>query len=355
METLSYDVVGLMSGTSLDGLDMACVRFSKEEGRWQFRMLAAETVDYPAAWRQRLASLAQADGEELAAVHAAFGRYSGECVSAFVRRNRLEPLLVASHGHTVFHQPEKGFTLQIGDGGGLAAACGLPVVSDFRVQDVAMGGQGAPLVPIGDELLFPACDGCLNIGGISNISFREGERRVAFDIAPANQVFNALAARKGLPYDRDGAMAAAGHADAALLARMNALDYYRLPYPKSLGREWVEAELFPLLSASALTVEDALATAVEHAAFQMAEVCRGHQLRRVLLTGGGAKNRYLRERLSALASGTQFTLPGEEIVDYKEALIFAFLGLLRWLGLPNCLQSVTGASRDHCAGALWLP
>ncbi|MBO7624669.1 MAG: anhydro-N-acetylmuramic acid kinase, partial [Bacteroidales bacterium] len=285
METISYDVVGLMSGTSLDGLDMACVRFSQAEGRWQFRMLAAETVDYPEAWRQRLASLAQADGEELAAAHAAFGRYSGECVAAFVRRNRLEPLLVASHGHTVFHQPERGFTLQIGDGGALAEACGLPVVSDFRVQDVALGGQGAPLVPVGDALLFPEYDACLNIGGISNISFQEGERRIAFDISPANQLFNFLAGKRGLAYDKEGALAACGNVDERLLARMNELGYYSAPYPKSLGREWVEAELLPLLDASELPLEDRMATAVEHSAIQITSVIRERQLRRVLLTG----------------------------------------------------------------------
>ena len=344
-----------MSGTSLDGLDMVCASFLQEAGAWHYRILAAETVAYPEAWRQRLSALVQADGAELAKAHAEFGRYSGRCVAGFIMRNHLEPLLVASHGHTVFHQPEKGFTLQIGDGGALAAECGLPVVSDFRVQDVAMGGQGAPLVPIGDELLFPAYDGCLNIGGISNISFREGGRRVAFDIAPANQVFNFLAGKKGLAFDRDGALAAAGQVDPVLLERLNGLDYYRMTYPKSLGREWVDAELLPLLEASELPVADKMATAVEHAAFQIAKVCHEHQLRSVLLTGGGAKNRYLRERMAALAPDTQFTLPGEEIVDYKEALIFAFLGLLRWLGLPNCLQSVTGATRDHCAGAVWLP
>ena len=350
-----YDVLGLMSGTSLDGLDMVCVRFSLVGERWSFRILASETVGYTEEWRNRLSRLFGADGAELAAAHAAFGRFSGECVAGFVRRNALEPLLVASHGHTVFHQPERGFTLQIGDGGALAEACGLPVVSDFRVQDVALGGQGAPLVPVGDALLFPEYDACLNIGGISNISFQEGERRIAFDISPANQLFNFLAGKRGLAYDKEGALAACGKVDGRLLARMNALGYYSVPYPKSLGREWVEAELLPLLDASELPLEDLMATAVEHSAIQISSVIRERHLRRVLLTGGGAKNTFLRQRMAALAPDAAFVLPDDELVDYKEALVFAFLGLLRWLERPNCLRSVTGASRDHCAGAVWMP
>lgn len=350
-----YDVIGLMSGTSLDGLDAAACRFSSENGQWNYLVLAAETFAYPEEWMERLGVLTRADGEELARTHAELGHYMGRCVAAFVKEHRLQPLLVASHGHTVFHQPERGFTLQIGDGAAIAAECGLMVVNDFRVTDVALGGQGAPLVPIGDELLFPQYDACLNIGGISNISFRLDGRRVAFDIAPANQVFNALAALKGLPFDRDGLLARQGRVDAACLERLNALAFYRQPFPKSLGKEWVDAECLPLLRNAGLSVEDALATAVEHTAFQIAAVLNAYPLRTLLLSGGGARNVFLRERIAALAEHTQCCLPSEEVLDYKEALIFAFLGLKRWLGQTNCLQSVTGAGRDCCGGALWMP
>lgn len=355
MEPQCYDIVGLMSGTSLDGLDLVACRFFRENGQWNYRVLAAETRAYPEEWLERLAGLTQAGGMELARAHADLGHYMGRCVAAFVQENRLQPLLVASHGHTVFHQPERGFTLQIGDGAALAAECGQMVVNDFRVTDVALGGQGAPLVPIGDELLFPQYDACLNIGGISNISFRYEGRRVAFDIAPANQVFNCLAALKGLPFDRDGLLARQGRADAACLERLNALAFYRRPFPKSLGKEWVDAECLPVLKASGLSVEDALATAVEHTAFQIARVLNGYRIRTLLLSGGGARNVFLRERIAALAVQAQCCMPSEEVVDYKEAVIFAFLGLKRWLGEANCLQSVTGASRDCCGGALWLP
>lgn len=353
MSAPEYTVLGLMSGTSLDGLDIACCRFTATEAGWRYVLEAAETVPYPAAWEMRLRGLMRCNGEEVAAAHADYGHYLGRCVKAFIGRHALTPCLVASHGHTVFHQPAKGFTLQIGDGGAVAAECGLPVVSDFRVTDVALGGQGAPLVPIGDELLFPAYDACLNIGGICNLSFRYQGRRVAFDIAPANQVFNRLAAAVGKPFDRDGRIASQGQVDDTLLAALNALSYYAAPFPKSLGQEWVDAVLYPLVEKAVLSVSDKMATVLEHTAFQIAAVLREHSLCSLLLTGGGAKNSFLRQRIQALAPCTQQILPPVEVIDYKEALIFAFLGLLRYLGLPNCLSSVTGASRNSCCGALW--
>ena len=355
MEKDRYEIIGLMSGTSLDGLDLLACDFYQEKGRWNYTVKAAETIAYPDEWKARLSRLTQASGKELACSHADLGHYLGRCAAAFVQKNHLHPLLVASHGHTIFHQPERGFTLQIGDGAALATECGLTVVNDFRLTDVALGGQGAPLVPIGDELLFPQYDACLNIGGIANISFRNEGQRVAFDIAPANQVFNYLAALKGLPFDRDGRLARKGKVDAACLEKLNALKYYAQPYPKSLGKEWVDAACLPVLKTSCLSVEDALATAVEHVAFQIARVLNDFHIRSLLLSGGGTWNAFLRERLAAMAAGTQCCIPSEEVVDYKEALIFAFLGLKRWLGEANCLRSVTGASRDCCGGALWLP
>ncbi len=348
-----YEVVGLMSGTSLDGLDLAGVRFVWCNGSWSYRVLASETMAYTESWSLRLQHLPEMTGEELASAHADFGHLLGRAVSDFVRRHALHPCLVASHGHTVFHQPERGFTLQIGDGAALSAECGLPVANDFRVMDVAFGGQGAPLVPIGDELLFPAYDACLNIGGIANISFRKDGKRVAFDIVPANQLFNRLAAEKGLAYDKDGRMAARGKADAALLDAMNALPYYAKPFPKSLGKEWVDAELWPLLEKKTLCCEDRMATCVEHAAWQIARVLCTYGIRKLLLSGGGARNAFFIERLSALAPDTGCCLPSDETMDYKEAIVFAFLGLLRLLRQNNCLRSVTGTAYDHCGGALW--
>ncbi|MBP5395418.1 MAG: anhydro-N-acetylmuramic acid kinase [Bacteroidales bacterium] len=350
-----YEVIGLMSGTSLDGLDIACVRFTKVAGKWCYVLLAAETAVFPDEWRDRLSQLFNADGMELAAAHAGFGHWCGRQVAGFMRRHGLKPWLVASHGHTVFHQPERGFTLQIGDGAAIAAECGVQVVCDFRAMDVALGGQGAPLVPIGDELLFPEYDACLNIGGIANISFRHEGRRVAFDIAPANQVFNFLAGKRGLSYDKDGAMATAGRVDAGLLAQLDGLSYYRRPFPKSLGREWVDAEVLPLFWQSALPLEDLLSTAVEHTAFQIARVVKASGVRSLLMTGGGVRNLFLRKRLSSMLPEVVQHVPSDGLVDYKEALVFAFLGLLRALGLSNSLQSVTGASRNNCGGALWLP
>ena len=283
-----------MSGTSLDGLDVVCCRFTPSGEGWDYALEAAETLPYSEAWTARLRGLPQADGLALASAHADYGHLLGRSVAAFICRHAVSPCLVASHGHTVFHQPEKGFTLQIGDGAAVAAECGLPVVSDFRVSDVALGGQGAPLVPLGDEWLFSDYDACLNIGGISNISFRCQGRRVAFDIVPSNQVFNRLAAAEGELFDRDGRIASRGHADAALLAQLNALPYYAAAFPKSLGQEWVESALLPLLDAASLSVADKMATAVEHTAFQIAQVLRKYAIGSVLLTGGGAKNAFIR-------------------------------------------------------------
>ncbi len=352
-----YSVLGLMSGTSLDGLDILHVEFERSpSGKWTYRMGDAETIPYPAPLRDSLASTLEMSGLEISLLDVEYGHYTGCRIREFVERRALKVDFVAVHGHTVFHQPDRGLTLQIGDGAAIAVECGLPVVNRFRNTDVALGGQGAPLVPIGDALLFPEYDFCLNLGGISNISYEEKGKRIAFDISPCNLALNRLARREGLPFDRDGALAASGHLLPGLLEKLDALEFYQTLKPKSLGFEWMDACFWPVFSGyGQAETEDLLHTVTEHIASQIARVCRRFPAKRsLLLSGGGAMNLYLRERIASL-SGLELTPVPRQIVEYKEALIFAFMGVLRMRGETNCLRSVTGACRDSIGGAVYLP
>ena len=343
--------IGLMSGTSVDGLDVCCATFSCREGRWSFQIDCARGYDYPEELRQKLSRDVQhMSAYEFVAFHSEYGRYLGRRVNEFMAEFGVKPDIIASHGSTVFHEPAKRIMFQIGDGAAIAAETGIPTVSDFRRLDIMLGGQGAPLVPVGDDLLFGQYDYCLNIGGFSNISFREGGRRTAYDISPVNYVINRLCRPLGLEMDRDGEIARRGNVDAALLEQLNALDYYSRPAPKSLGREWVEAQVFPLLRSSALPVEDVLRTLYEHCAFQLSRAAVPGK--RILVTGGGAWNVFLLECMEK-ASGCKLVVPDAVTVEFKEALIFAFLGVLYMMDIPSCLRSVTGASRSNIGGMLF--
>ena len=351
MERKEFTSIGLMSGTSVDGLDVCCAQFRKENGRWTYRILAARGYDYPDELRETLRSRVQEmSAKEFVAFHSAYGRFLGERVNDFMAEFGIRPDLVASHGSTVFHEPDKRIMFQIGDGAAIAAQTGLPVVSDFRRLDIMLGGQGAPLVPIGDRLLFGDYDYCLNIGGFSNISFQDGPKRIAFDISPVNYVINRYCRTRGLEMDRDGKIAAAGKVNEPMLESLNALEYYHKPWPKSLGREWVERTVFPLLDASGLPLEDLLRTYYEHCAFQLARVVKPGK--RMLVTGGGAWNKFLIERMKA-RSGCILEVPESALVEFKEALIFAFLGVLYMADEPSCLSSVTGAAHDNIGGMLF--
>lgn len=349
-----YRVAGLMSGTSLDGVDIACCYFREENGQWEYAIVRAETFPYPAEWKARLQQLPMASAMELARAHSDYGRYLGNLVNDFLTQHHLEAELVASHGHTIFHQPHLGFTCQIGDGAAIAAACGIPVISDFRSLDVALGGQGAPLVPLGDQMLFGGYDSCLNIGGFANISFENEGRRIAYDICPANIILNYLSEELGHPYDRDGLLAASGKVNENLLQQLNKTGYYLLPPPKSLGREWVENTILPLLSSYNISGYDKLRTATEHIAIQLSKAIGNTPDQKVLVTGGGAFNIFMLQRLVNLTT-TQLFIPDNQLVNFKEALVFALLGVLRLRGEPNCLAAVTGAGENACGGAFFLP
>lgn len=347
-----YRAIGLMSGTSLDGLDMVYVVFRQKEGRWEYEIEKADTKPYDPQWKERLKMSFYCSGEELTALDAEYGRYLGQKVREFVAEQGIAEVdFVASHGHTVFHRPDLGYNLQIGNGAHLFATCGIPLVCDFRTLDVAFGGQGAPLVPIGDKLLFSEYDYCLNIGGFANVSFDDASgRRIAYDLCPANYVLNRLMRTRGQEYDKDGETARSGKVNRELFDALNALEYYHRQPPKSLAQEWVDQHVMPLVDACRDEFENVIATLTEHSAYQIARNFRPGS--RVLVTGGGAYNVYMLERAKAYAE-IEFIRPARNIIDFKEALIFAFLGLRRVLNSPNCLASVTGATHDVISGACY--
>ena len=351
MKNTTMQALGLMSGTSLDGLDICCSTFTRENNTWSFRIDCAATYPYAEEMAQKLGREAQVmTAKEFITFHSRYGKHLGERVNEFIRQFEVKPDIVASHGHTIFHEPEKRMMYQIGDGAAIAAETGIPTVSDFRRLDIMLGGQGAPLVPIGDRLLFAAYDYCLNIGGFSNISFEADGKRIAFDISPVNYVINHYCRQIGLEFDRDGELARNGTVSPTLFDELNTLDYYHLPNPKSLSREWVEKNVFPLLERYPLSLEDKLRTFYEHAAYQVSRVVQAGK--RMMTTGGGAFNTFLIERIRELCA-CEIAIPDPQIINYKEALIFAFLGVLYMLGEPNCLASVTGASHDNIGGMLF--
>ncbi|MFW6290258.1 MAG: anhydro-N-acetylmuramic acid kinase [Mariniphaga sp.] len=345
-----YLVVGTMSGTSLDGLDLAAVEFSYAENRWTFSIAAAETSGYTADWEEKLKSSPALSGEQLMELHNEYGSYTGRQINRFMQDHQFVPALIASHGHTVFHQPAKGFTFQLGNGACIAAETGIATAADFRSGDVALGGQGAPLVPVGDRLLFPEYGSCLNLGGFANISYEKNGQRVAFDICPANFILNDLAQQSGRPFDAGGELGRLGTVNAELLEKLNQLDFYRQPPPKSLGREWMNETFLPLTTASGISLNDKLSTAYEHIALQIANASPAKG--KMLVTGGGAFNSFLLERIRHYLP-YEVVIPNDETVKFKEALVFAFLGLLRFLNEINCYASVTGARKDSSTGVLY--
>ena len=345
----TYFAIGLMSGTSLDGLDICYAKFQNITN-WEFEILKTETIPYYPEWKNLLQNATLLSAEDLLALDKEYGFYLGEKTKEFISKNNITDLdFIASHGHTVFHQPQRKFTLQIGDGRAIKLITKKPVIYDFRSQDVLMGGNGAPLVPIGDELLFSQYDACLNLGGFSNISLQKNHQRIAFDISPVNVVLNYFAEKLGKNYDKNGDFARNGAINFKILEQLNALTFYQKSAPKSLGVEFVNSEVFPLLKDE--TPENIIATFTEHIAEQIAKVFNDNQLKTVLVTCGGTFNTYLLEKIQE-KSHTELIVPDENIITFKEALIFAFMGVLRIRNEVNVLCSATGSSENHCSGIL---
>lgn len=349
---LKYRAIGVMSGTSLDGVDVVACEFYNNGNVWKYKIIEGETFAYPEYIYELLKASQKLSSIELAQLDVYYGRFLGETVKEFLNETEFVPDFIASHGYTVFHQPDNGLTVQIGSGAEIAAATGIKSICNFRTTDVALGGQGAPLVPIGDELLFNEYVACLNLGGFSNISYKnEKGSRVAFDICPVNFVLNHFANKQNIPFDYAGAMGRQGKVNNELLQRVNSIPYYSQVAPKSLGREFVEQEVYPLILDN-ISDKDAIATFYEHINLQIGKVINELPQGKILVTGGGALNTYLIEKLKKNCT-RPLVVSDKQLIDFKEALIFAFLGVLRTLEIPNCLSSVTGAKRDNVGGVIF--
>ncbi len=351
-----WHVIGVMSGTSLDGIDLVYVKIEKKK-TYSFEILETNTVNYSEKWKKTLFEAFDYSGEKLTKLNVNYGEFLGEIILDFIQKNKLKNIdFIASHGHTIFHQPHLKYTLQIGSGAAISAVTNIKTICDFRVQDVALGGQGAPLVPIGDKYLFSDYDFCLNLGGFSNISFKKENQRVAFDICPVNIVMNYYTRKIELEYDDKGQMASQGILNTALLEELNNLPFYKDSQPKSLGYEYIVKTIFPMIDKYQLPLEDILRTFVEHDAVQIANVVNNSlendHAKKMLVTGGGAFNDYLISRLRELTK-VEVVIPDKEIIDFKEALVFALLGVLKDQNEVNCLKSVTGAKKDHSSGVVF--
>lgn len=354
-----YRAIGIMSGSSLDGLDIAFTEFIETGGKWSYEIIHADCVGYSKEWENKLKNAVSLAALDYQLLHTEYGHYIGKQANTFIEKYSLQHKvnLIASHGHTTFHLPQQKMTAQLGDGAAIAAETRLSVISDLRALDVALGGQGAPIVPIGEKLLFAGFNYFLNIGGIANISINDAGKYIAYDICPANRVLNMLAAEKGSAYDDGGKIAATGKVNESLLEKINSLDYYSKSYPKSLANSFGTDIMFPVIKAAGISIEDCLRTYVEHIALQIKNALPATtETKKLLVTGGGALNSFLIERLKELLLElkVEVIVPDEKTIQYKEAVIMALIGILRWREEENVLPSVTGASRASIGGALWL-
>jgi anhydro-N-acetylmuramic acid kinase len=349
-----YSVIGMMSGTSLDGLDIASCTFKKNKSGWEYTIEKAITIKYPAAWVTKLSGAHKLSGEELVFLDTAYGKYLGDICAKFIALHKLKVDFIASHGHTIFHQPAKGFTFQLGNGNAIYAATGLPVVFDFRSLDVALGGEGAPLVPAGDKNLFHEYDVCLNMGGIANLSMDVKGVRLAFDVCFCNMGLNYLASKIGKTFDAEGAIANTGELHTPMFNRLRKI-YSSLEEKRpSLGREIFEKQFQSLLDQENISLPDRLRTFTESIAVEIIHaILPVKKNPSILCTGGGAFNSFLISRmLDHAGDDASLIIPEDDVVKFKEALVFAFLGVLRVNEEINCLKSVTHASRNSSGGIM---
>lgn len=351
-----------MSGSSLDGLDIVYVHIDETRGKWAFEVKAAACHPYNGEWIKHLKDAKRQSVPDFLKLHTAYGHYLAGEVKQFMHDHDLDLKVdfVVSHGHTVFHEPHNKTTFQLGDGASLSASLAMPVISDLRSIDVALGGQGAPIVPVGDRLFFGDHKYLLNLGGIANLSANVDGEYKAFDITACNQLLNYFAAKQGLDYDDEGNLAAAGVVNEKLLEQINQLAYFGKEGPKSLANEFSEQEILPLMEAANIPIKDALATCVYHIAEQIVKstenIAQNIGPATIFTTGGGAFNTYLISVLQSMLQPLEISLviPDKNLVQYKEAVVMALIGTLRWREEENVFASVTGATRDSVGGALWV-
>jgi anhydro-N-acetylmuramic acid kinase len=354
----AYTAIGLMSGSSLDGLDICCVQFKIDNDTFLYNILHTTCLPYLDAFREKLKNTVQLSAFELAKLDVELGIFFGENTKKFIQEYQIQHVdFICSHGQTIFHQPQLGFTVQIGNGNQIAATTGIKTIADLRIADVAQGGQGAPIVPIAEKYLFSKFNIFLNIGGICNISFHQQNNIRAYDICAGNTLLNYLANLKNIAFDKNGNLSRIGTVNLALLEQLNAIEFCRQIAPKSLGTEHVVENWIKIINQSNISIEDKLATSVEHIAIQIGKAIEHTSTlenAEMLVTGGGALNVFLIERIQH-HSKLKITIPNEETVQFKEALAMAFFGLLHILQIPNCISSVTGAKKDVIGGLLYLP
>lgn len=357
-----YRAIGLMSGSSMDGLDIAFAEFQETSGKWNYEIKAAACYPYDEEWILRLKNAISLKALDYQLLHVAYGHHLGKLVNKFIQEHSLEHQvqLISSHGHTTFHVPSEKMTHQLGDGAAIAAVTGINTVSDLRSMDMARRGHGAPIVPIGEKLLLGDYPIFLNLGGIANISFNNPEKYIAFDVCPANRVLNMFAAEKNKSFDEGGRIASSGQVDEKLLSILNGLEYYALPYPKSLSNDFGTDVVYTLIRNKKLRPEDALRTYVEHVAVQIRNAIAASPVEisnsKILLTGGGAHNEFLVGRISSILRefNVEAVVPDKNIIDFKEAVVMGLIGVLRWREETNIFSSVTGASADSISGAVWI-
>ncbi len=352
-----------MSGSSLDGVDLAYCHFSTDGKDIRYDLKIAETIPFSPSWMTRLKHLPTQNALTFVKTHTYFGHYLGELVNGFIKKHQIEVDFIASHGHTIFHAPDKRFTTQIGDGGAMAAITQRTVVCDFRTQDIAIDGEGTPIAPAADRFLFSDYDFCMNIGGIANITCNANGKIIAFDIASANQVLNAMANILDLEYDKNGALAQQGEVNTEILAELATFDYFKNSYPKSIANAWIQTQIIPIYLAIDCPIKDKLRTAVEHLAIQVRKSIQqiieqenfekdDYQL---IVSGGGALNSFLMETIQIAIQPlkVKIVIPSNEIIEYKEAVLMGLMGVLRIEERANCFSSVTGAKRDTVGGAVY--
>jgi len=348
-----YHVIGVMSGTSLDGVDLAHIKFEINNNKWSYEIYECDTISYSTEMISKLKNGINFSLTELSDLNTEYTNLLGKIISEFITKNKISNIdAICSHGHTILHQPQNGFTLQIGNLPEIAKIVKQKVICDFRVQDVKLGGQGAPLVPIGDRILFSEYDYCLNLGGFSNISFEENNQRIAFDISPVNTVLNFYANIFGLEYDDKGKISANGNLNSELFEELNQLEFYQKSFPKSLGFEFVKESVLPILESYQISTEDKMRTFTEHIAFQIGKILQSKS-GKLLVSGGGVYNDFLIGRMKKHLPTIEIIIPDEKTIKFKEALIFALLGVLKLRNEINVLASVTGAKHDHCSGEIY--
>ncbi len=359
----TYHVVGLMSGSSLDGIDLSYCSYSTSGDAFDWELLNHATYPIPDTWKSRLLHLPEQSAKTFVKTHTYFGHFLSEVINDFIERQKITPDFIASHGHTIFHEPNKRFTTQIGCGAAIATQTGLPVINDFRIQDISINGEGTPLAPAADLFLFEGYDFYLNLGGIANLTAKTVDQLVAFDVCPANQLLNFLANQINLAYDKDGILAKSGQLLPALMERLRDFEYYRMSYPKSLDNSWIKKEVLSIFQQFEEPVQDKLHTTCKFIAeeitnslstvIQSLKMGKNNHYK-LLATGGGTFNEFLLECI--VESNTkgnlpiEVVLPEKEIIDFKEAILMGLLGVLRVQNRPNCFASVTGAKYDTIGG-----